>query len=110
MDRTVDPAAAQQRRVGGVHGGIHRVPRDVAFSKGDRRHGGNLTLDMLYVSFPLAVLAALSNATANVLQRVANRDEPDRVALTLRLIRDRLHRKVWLTGIGMDVLSFVLMA
>ena len=65
---------------------------------------------MLFLSFALAVFAATANATSNVLQRVANRDEPDRVALTFRLIGDLVHRKVWLTGIGMDVLSFVLMA
>ncbi|WP_229348724.1 DMT family transporter [Streptomyces sp. UNOB3_S3] len=46
-----------------------------------------------------AVLAAVSNATAMVLQRAAARTVPKEDAFSLRLIRHLLHRPVWFGGI-----------
>jgi drug/metabolite transporter (DMT)-like permease len=61
-------------------------------------------------AYPIAVLAAGSNATSNVLQRKANRGEPPDLSMRPRLLLDLLHRRVWLAGFGTVVLSFVLMA
>ncbi len=62
------------------------------------------------LAYLLAVLAAVSNATSNVLQRKANREEPSRLSMSPKLIEDLLHRKVWLAGLLTVTLSFVLMA
>ncbi|MEU7164392.1 DMT family transporter [Streptomyces morookaense] len=53
--------------------------------------------DVLTVLF--AVLAALSNATAVVLQRTAARTVPRSDAFSLRLMRHLMRRPVWLGGI-----------
>lgn len=62
------------------------------------------------VSYLLAVLTAASNATSNVLERVANRREPPERAFSLRLIWDLLHSKAWIGGVGAMTLSFLLQA
>lgn len=62
------------------------------------------------VTYAAAVLAALANATASTLQRKANRDEPDDVAFTPRLILDLLHRPVWFGGILAVIAGFLLQA
>lgn len=61
----------------------------------------------------LALLAALSNATASVLQRRAAADEPDGGAGTrqaVRWLRNVLRRPLWVAGAGMLALSTVLQA
>lgn len=64
----------------------------------------------MFAGFVLAVLAAASNATSNVLQRKANREEPPELSMSPRLIVDLLHRPTWLAGLGTVTLSFLLMA
>jgi drug/metabolite transporter (DMT)-like permease len=58
----------------------------------------------------LAVLASAMNATASVLQRKADRDEPAEVAFSVRMLWDLVRRPVWLAGIGAVVLGFALQA
>jgi drug/metabolite transporter (DMT)-like permease len=60
------------------------------------------------LSYFLAFLAGLVNATGNVLNRKAARDEPDQAEFTLKLIADLLHRKVWLAAVAMMIISFAL--
>lgn len=51
------------------------------------------------LSYLFAALAACANATASVLQRKTNRDEPSQDNLRLRLIEDLLRKPVWFLGI-----------
>ncbi len=60
------------------------------------------------LSYVLAFFAGLVNATGNVLNRKAARDEPDQAEFRLRLITDLMHRKVWLAAVGMMIISFAL--
>jgi hypothetical protein len=62
------------------------------------------------LSYVLAVLAAGANATANVLQRKANRQEPPELSMSPRLLAGLVRRPVWLAGFGAVVASFLLMA
>ncbi len=62
------------------------------------------------LSYVLAFLAGLVNATGNVLNRKAARDEPDQAEFRLRLIVDLMHRKVWLAAVGCMIVSFALAA
>lgn len=64
----------------------------------------------MWVSYLLAVLAAAVNATSNVLQRKANREEPAELSMSVRLLLRLLRRPIWLAGFGTVVLSFLLMA
>jgi drug/metabolite transporter (DMT)-like permease len=60
--------------------------------------------------FLLAVLAAAANAASNVLQRKANREEPPELSMSPRLLADLARRPVWLAGIVLVTVSFLLMA
>ncbi|HUC57158.1 MAG TPA: DMT family transporter [Streptosporangiaceae bacterium] len=60
------------------------------------------------ISYVLAFLAGLVNATGNVLNRKAARDEPDQAEFRLKLITDLFHRRVWLAAVGMMIISFAL--
>jgi drug/metabolite transporter (DMT)-like permease len=62
------------------------------------------------ISFVLAFGAALVNATGNVLNRKAARDEPGSVQFRLRLFADLVHKPAWLAAIGMMIISFALAA
>lgn len=62
------------------------------------------------LSYVLAFLAGLVNATGNVLNRKAARDEPEQAEFRLRLITDLMHRKIWLAAVGMMIISFALAA
>lgn len=64
----------------------------------------------MYLSYLLAVVAATVNATSNVLQRKADREEPPHLAMSFRLVLDLVHRPVWLAGFGAVILSFVITA
>lgn len=75
----------------------HRVP-DVATAMSE------------LLSIVLALVAACANAISNVIQRAANRDEADVKTLSLRLVKDLLHRPLWFAGIGAVTVSFVLQA
>lgn len=60
------------------------------------------------ISYLLAFLGAMANATGNALNRKASRDEPAKVAFTLRLFADLAHKRAWLSAVGLMTLSFVL--
>lgn len=62
------------------------------------------------LSVVLALVAACSNATSNVLQRMANREETGVRTLSLKLVKDLLRRPLWFAGVGAVTLSFVLQA
>ncbi len=62
------------------------------------------------LSYVLAFLAGLVNATGNVLNRKAASEEPDQAEFRLKLITDLMHRKVWLAAVGMMIISFALAA
>lgn len=68
----------------------------------DRAAGGRV------ISYVLAFFGALANATGNVLNRKASRDEPDQVQFRLRLFTDLMHRPAWLSAIGLMTVSFIL--
>lgn len=64
----------------------------------------------MIVSVILAICAATSNAASNVAQRKANKQEPEERSLSLRMIWDLVHRKVWLLGIAFVTCSFLFQA
>jgi drug/metabolite transporter (DMT)-like permease len=61
------------------------------------------------VSIVLALLAACANAVSNVLQRKANREQPDELTMHLSLIAKLVRQPAWLGGILAVMVSFVLM-
>jgi drug/metabolite transporter (DMT)-like permease len=60
------------------------------------------------ISYFLAFLGALANASGNVLNRKASRDEPAEVQFRLKLFVDLVHRRVWLAAVGLMAVSFIL--
>lgn len=62
------------------------------------------------LSVVLALIAACSNAASNVIQRATNREESDVKTLSLKLVKDLLHRPLWFAGLGAVTLSFLLQA
>jgi hypothetical protein len=62
------------------------------------------------LSLVLALLAALGNAAASVLQRRADRDEPEGEATGLTLLWHLVHRPAWLGGIAALIIAFLLQA
>jgi drug/metabolite transporter (DMT)-like permease len=62
------------------------------------------------VSVVFALLTALANGTASVLQRVAARDAPPSKALHLSLFGYLIRRKVWLVGISLIIVAAVCQA
>jgi drug/metabolite transporter (DMT)-like permease len=62
------------------------------------------------LSLVLAVLAALGNATASVLQRKANRDEPEGQVTGLALFWHLVHHPAWVGGVATLVVAFLLQA
>lgn len=62
------------------------------------------------LTYVIAVLAALANATSSNLQRKANLAEPDDAAFSPRIILDLIHRPVWLGGILAVIAGFLLQA
>lgn len=58
------------------------------------------------ISYAAAFVTALLNATSNVLNRKATRDEPARFEFRLRLITDLMHRRTWLVAVTLMALSF----
>jgi hypothetical protein len=61
------------------------------------------------ISYLAALLAAVTNAASNALNRKAAREAPGRDQFRLRLIFDLLHRRAWLAAISLMFLSFVLL-
>ncbi|MFE4797324.1 DMT family transporter [Streptomyces sp. NPDC056708] len=62
------------------------------------------------ISVLFAVLTAISNGAASVLQRRAARTVPDSEAMRLALIGHLLRRRVWLAGIGLVIVAAVCQA
>jgi drug/metabolite transporter (DMT)-like permease len=62
------------------------------------------------VTVLLALLAAVANATASVLQRKAAGRVPDVKSLRLALIGQLLHYPVWFAGVGAVIAGFLLQA
>ncbi|MEU1495257.1 DMT family transporter [Streptomyces sp. NPDC005776] len=62
------------------------------------------------ISVLFAVLTALSNGAASVLQRRAASAAPDSEAMRLSLIGHLLRQKVWLAGIGLVIVAAVCQA
>lgn len=62
------------------------------------------------IAVVFALLGAAANAAASVLQRKANRDESDERSMSLALIRDLLHRRVWFAGILAVIAGFLCQA
>ncbi|MET4642282.1 drug/metabolite transporter (DMT)-like permease [Streptomyces atratus] len=70
----------------------------------DRPHHGPV------ISVLFAILTALSNGAASVLQRRAARSVPDTESMRLSLIGHLLRQKVWLAGIGLVIVAAVCQA
>ncbi|GLY68087.1 DMT family transporter [Amycolatopsis taiwanensis] len=64
----------------------------------------------MVLSVILAVLAAVGNATASVLQRKATRREPESDSLSVSLLWDLVRQPVWWGGISAIVIGFALQA
>ena len=62
------------------------------------------------ISYVLAFLAAIVNATGDVLNRKASREAPAHLAFRFGLFADLLRRRAWLAAAGLMVTSFVLAA
>ncbi|MFB7273580.1 DMT family transporter [Streptomyces sp. NPDC056244] len=62
------------------------------------------------ISVVFAVLTAISNGSASVLQRRAASTVPDAVAMRLSLIGHLLRQRVWLMGIGLVIVAAVCQA
>ena len=58
----------------------------------------------------LAVLAAGGNATASVLERRVNREQPDQAAMRWELVARLVRQPLWLAGLGATTASFLLQA
>lgn len=58
----------------------------------------------------LAVLAAGGNATASVLERRVNREQPDRAAMRWELVARLVRQPLWLAALGATTASFLLQA
>lgn len=62
------------------------------------------------ISVLFAILTALSNGAASVLQRRAARTAPDTEAMHLSLIAHLLRQRLWLAGIGLVIVAAVCQA
>ncbi len=60
------------------------------------------------ISYVFALLAAIANASGNVLNRKASRDEPAEDRFRLRLVTDLARTPVWIGAVGLMTLSFIL--
>lgn len=62
------------------------------------------------LAYVLAVLAACANAISSVLQRKANREAPQQLNLSPRLIWSLAHKPVWFGGVAAITAGFLLQA
>ena len=65
---------------------------------------------MIILAYACGCLAAVSNASTNVMQRAANRSEGQDLAFSLQLIKNLLRRRLWLAGIATMLASFLFQA
>jgi drug/metabolite transporter (DMT)-like permease len=75
-----------------------------------RRHNVHRMSTGAWLSFLCALLAAMGNAVANVMQRKASLEEPKQRGFGPALLWDLVRRSTWLLGFGGMVASFVLQA
>ncbi len=66
--------------------------------------------DGVVICVVFALLTAVANGTASVLQRRAAANTPSSDAMRLSLIRDLLRQRVWLGGIAMTILAAICQA
>ncbi|MGH3276206.1 MAG: DMT family transporter [Streptosporangiaceae bacterium] len=78
--------------------------------EGDGLGTGDRSADPRMISYVLAFLGALVNATGNVLNRKVAQTEPSRLQFRLRLLTDLMHKPAWLAAVGMMIISFALAA
>jgi drug/metabolite transporter (DMT)-like permease len=62
------------------------------------------------ISYFLAFFGAVANASGNVLNRKASRDEPPEVQFRLRMFAYLIHRRAWIAAVGLMTVSFILAA
>jgi drug/metabolite transporter (DMT)-like permease len=62
------------------------------------------------ISYVLAFLSALVNATSDVLNRKASREVPAHLHLRIGLLGDLLRRRTWLVAVALMIVSFLLAA
>ena len=60
------------------------------------------------ISYLCAFLAAVANASSNVLNRKATQQEPARAEFRLKLILDLVRRRTWLIAMAITLVSFIL--
>jgi len=60
------------------------------------------------ISYILAFLGAMANASGNALNRKASKDEPTQVAFRWKLFEDLLHKRAWLGAVALMTTSFIL--
>jgi drug/metabolite transporter (DMT)-like permease len=60
------------------------------------------------ISYLLAILTAVANATANVLMRTATRDLPPERQFRIGMVFDLIHRRLWLIGVGVSLTTYPL--
>lgn len=65
---------------------------------------------MSVVAYLFGCLAALANASTNVMQRAANRVESARLEFSVQLIRNLMRRPLWLAGVATMLASFLFQA
>lgn len=61
----------------------------------------------MIIAYLFGCLAAVSNASTNVMQRAASRQENPKLEFSFQLIRNLLRRPLWLAGIGTMLASFI---
>ncbi|MFD2418584.1 DMT family transporter [Amycolatopsis pigmentata] len=67
-------------------------------------------MKLVVLSVVFAVLAAMGNATASVLQRKAARRQPEDDSLSVRILWDLAHQPAWIGGITAIVIGFAFQA
>jgi hypothetical protein len=65
---------------------------------------------VIVLAFACGCLAAVANATTNVMQRSANRAESARLQFSLQLIKNLMRKPLWLASIATVLASFILHA
>lgn len=65
---------------------------------------------MTLLAYLCGCLAALANASTNVMQRAANREESERLQFSVQLFKNLARRPLWLASIATMLASFLLQA
>jgi drug/metabolite transporter (DMT)-like permease len=65
---------------------------------------------VIVLAFVFGCLAAVANASTNVMQRAANRTESQELEFSFQLIKNLLRKPLWLASIAVMISSFLLQA